>query len=107
MIIMTDSMYVATGVTQGRHKWKARAWYKNPGKGKWISNADLWQKVDTALRDRKEDVKVQWVKGHAMPHHIEMKLTTEENVWGNNMADEIAGMAAEETEIGGRDGIVV
>ena len=88
-------MYVVKGVTQGRFKWKSRAWYKNPGKARYIDNADLWQKVDTVLRNKGEKVKIKWVKGHALPHHIIAGRTTEQDIWGNNESDRLAGEAAE------------
>jgi len=95
ILICTDSTYVVKGVKRGRYKWKSRAWYKNPGKAKMIDNADLWQIVDSVLNAREEAVEVKWVKGHALPHHINQGLTTEKDIWGNNGSDVLAGKAAE------------
>lgn len=96
--ICTDSMYVVAGIQQGRSQWKKKAWYKNPGKAKWIDNADLWQKLDCILEVRGDKVKVKWVKGHALPHHIKSGLTTQKDIWGNNQSDVLAGWAAENCE---------
>ena len=56
---------------------------------------DLWQRVDNLLGARDpEEVRVSWVKGHAMPRHIGMGMTTELDVWGNNASDKLAGIAS-------------
>lgn len=104
--IHTDSMYVAKGVALWRHGWKAKAWYRKPGKARYVDNADLWMKVDTIMESRGDRIKVKWVKGHGMPFHIRCGLTTENDIWGNNEADRLAGKAAEETEIGGMEELV-
>ena len=95
VLVCTDSMYVVQGVTRGRFKRKRRAWYKNPGKARFIDNADLWQKVDTVMREKGGKVMVKWVKGHALLHHIVAGRTTEQDIWGNNESDRLAGEAAE------------
>eukprot|EP00662_Eupelagonemidae_sp_cell21_P057075 gene57075-biopygen1085 len=62
-----------------------------------IDHVDLWREVDTRLRNRKTgEVKVSWTKGHAMPRHLSQGLTTEEDIWGNNAADWLAGVASAE-----------
>eukprot|EP00973_Karenia_brevis_P047982 6658297-Karenia_brevis.AAC.1 len=48
--ICTDSAYVFNGCTVNRFKWKSNGW-KN--KRRVISNCDLWQSVDKALRSRR------------------------------------------------------
>jgi ribonuclease HI len=98
LLIHTDSRYVQVGVQESRHRWKARAWYSSPSKAREIDNADLWKKVDMLLEKRSEEVHVQWVKGHALPHHIKMGYTTDLDIWGNNAADEMAARAASETD---------
>ena len=93
--IRTDSKYVELGVKVWRKEWRKKAWYKSVSMVNEIDHVDLWQKVDALLRQRSdEEVKVRWVKGHALPRHIKMGLTTEENVWGNNGADALAGLAS-------------
>ena len=41
---------------------------------------------------------MEYVKGHALPRHIAMGLTTDKDIHGNNGSDEIAGIAAREFE---------
>ena len=50
----------------------------------------LWQKLDSALEVKGDKVKIKWVKGHALPKHINGGLTTEESIWGNNEAVALA-----------------
>ncbi len=82
-------------------QWKSRAWFQKPLKAKYIDNVDLWWKVDKLLKKREPgSLKVEWVKGHALPYHIKSGQKTERDIWANGMADLAAGLAAE--ELGGR-----
>jgi ribonuclease HI len=93
--IKTDSRYVQLGVVKWRHMWKAKAWYKSPRTASEIDHADLWQKVDSILQSRGSDsIKVTWIKAHALPRHIQWGLTTEQDIWANNGADKLAGLAS-------------
>ena len=93
--IKTDSRYVQLGVTLWRHKWRSKAWYKKARELKEVDHADLWQKADNLLGQRDpDDVKFSWVKGHALPRHIKWELTTEQDIWGNNESDALAGEAS-------------
>ena len=93
--IKTDSMYVQLGVTIWMSKWKSKAWYKRVQKLEEIDHADLWQKLDNIISQREPGaVKISWVKGHALPRHINCGMTTEEDIWGNNEADIQAGRAS-------------
>ena len=93
--VRTDSKYVQLGVEIWRHLFRKKAWYQSVEKVKEIDHADLWQKIDNLLQSRKTwEVEITWVKGHALPRHINMGLTTEENIWWNNWADELAGAAS-------------
>ena len=95
MHIKTDSKYVQLGIEIWRKEWKARAWYRCPQKPEEIDHADLWQRVDNLLEQREPgQVRVSWVKGHALPRHIKQGMTTELDIWGNNQADELAGKAS-------------
>jgi ribonuclease HI len=101
LIVRTDSKYVQLGVMQGIAKWKSKAWFDKPLKGKYIDNVDLWRRVDKTLKEREpESIRVEWVKGHALHRHISIGQTTERDIWGNGKADQAAGLAAQ--EIGGR-----
>eukprot|EP00662_Eupelagonemidae_sp_cell21_P015808 gene15808-biopygen88115 len=95
MHIKTDSMYVQSGIATYRHRWRAKGWYSRPVKCEEIGHADLWHRVDHLLQQRKEgEVVVSWVKGHALPRHINAGMTSEEDIWGNNQADILAGKAS-------------
>uniref|UniRef100_UPI0027D2F466 RNase H family protein n=2 Tax=Enterobacterales TaxID=91347 RepID=UPI0027D2F466 len=59
--LYTDSQYVRGGITGWIHNWKRNGW-KTADK-KPVKNADLWQRLDAALKDH--DVRWHWVKGHA------------------------------------------
>lgn len=56
-----DSQYVKDGITKWIHGWKKNGW-KTADK-KPVKNAELWQRLDTALKLHK--VSWHWVKGHA------------------------------------------
>ena len=47
------------------------------------------------MREKGGKVMVKWVKGHALLHHIVAGRTTEQDIWGNNESDRLAGEAAE------------
>jgi ribonuclease HI len=57
----TDSKYVHDGISQWIHSWKRNGW--RTADKKPVKNADLWQRLDTALAHH--DVHWRWVKGHA------------------------------------------
>jgi ribonuclease HI len=93
--IRTDSKYVELGVNLWRLRWRQKAWYSRTQKATEFDHADLWQRVDNLLEQRKPgQVRVSWVKGHALPRHIKQAMTTELDIWGNNQADELAGKAS-------------
>jgi ribonuclease HI len=54
--LVTDSEYVAYGITKWRFGWKARNF-------KGIKNEDLWKQLDSLLE--RHDVYVTWVRGHS------------------------------------------
>lgn len=59
--IYTDSQYVRGGITGWIHNWKRNGW--RTADKKPVKNADLWQRLDTALKNH--DVRWHWVRGHA------------------------------------------
>jgi ribonuclease HI len=86
---------VNLGIKVWRHRWRAKAWYSSAQQVKEIDHADLWQRVDNLLACRSpSDFEITWVKGHALPRHINRQMTTEMDIWGNNEADRIAGRAS-------------
>ncbi len=65
-----------------------------------MDNVDLWRRLDRILEERCPTVRIEWVKGHALPFHISAGQTTEKDIWGNTGADWIAGGAARKVETG-------
>lgn len=62
--IVTDSSYVAKGITEWMKGWKSRGWKRvEGGRLKPVKNVELWQELDELLAGRK--VRVEWVRGHA------------------------------------------
>lgn len=60
--LVTDSKYVADGVTKGwAESWQKNGWRKADKKP--ALNADLWEKLLKLLKVHK--VEINWVKGHA------------------------------------------
>jgi ribonuclease HI len=61
--LVTDSQYVAKGVSEWMKKWKAQGWQrKENGRFKPVMNADLWQRLDELLANH--EVRVTHVLGH-------------------------------------------
>lgn len=60
--LVTDSKYVADGITKGwAESWKNNGWRKADKKP--ALNTDLWEKLLELLH--KHEVTIEWVKGHA------------------------------------------
>jgi ribonuclease HI len=61
--LVTDSQYVAKGISEWLPNWKRRGWQrKEKGQLKPVANVDLWQKVDSLLSVH--NVRVTHVLGH-------------------------------------------
>jgi len=61
--LVTDSQYVAKGISQWLPNWKRQGWMrKEGGRLKPVMNSDLWQKIDALLETHR--VKVSHVLGH-------------------------------------------
>lgn len=73
--LYTDSVYVIRGITQWIFGWKKRGWKNNENEE--ISNQDLWQDLDEAVRKIKIKIHWKYVKGHA-------------GIPGNERCDELA-----------------
>lgn len=61
VVVTTDSTYVRDGITKWIHGWRRNGW-KTAAK-KPVKNADLWQRLEQAMKPH--DVDWKWVKGHA------------------------------------------
>ena len=60
--LVTDSKYVADGITKGwAESWRKNNWRKADKKP--ASNPDLWEKLLDLIKEH--DVTIDWVKGHA------------------------------------------
>jgi ribonuclease HI len=61
--LVTDSQYVAKGISEWLPNWKRQGWQrKEKGQLKPVANVDLWQKVDSLLSVHK--IRVTHVLGH-------------------------------------------
>lgn len=61
--LVTDSQYVAKGISEWMPKWKSNGWQrKEGGRFKPVMNTDLWQRLDTLLPNHK--IHVTHVLGH-------------------------------------------
>lgn len=61
--LVTDSQYVAKGISQWMPNWKRQGWMrKEGGRLKPVINLDLWQRIDSLLAMHK--VEVTHVLGH-------------------------------------------
>lgn len=62
VIVYSDSKYVVNGMNEGwARQWRINGWKKRDGKP--VENADLWQKLLSAVQQHKATF--VWVKGHA------------------------------------------
>lgn len=60
--LVTDSKYVADGITKGwAESWRKNNWRKTDKKP--ALNPDLWEKLLNLIKAH--DVTIEWVKGHA------------------------------------------
>ena len=61
--LVTDSQYVAKGISEWLPNWKRRGWQrKEKGQLKPVANVDLWQRLDSLLSIHR--VRVTHVLGH-------------------------------------------
>jgi ribonuclease HI len=79
VLLLTDSTYVAKGVTDWLPGWKRNGW-QTAGKQP-VKNRELWQRLDGLLHEgTRENIRVQHVKAHA-------------GIPGNERADALAVQA--------------
>src|SRR5262249_54505471 len=61
--LVTDSQYVAKGISEWMPKWKSQGWRRKEGKSfKPVINTDLWRRLDGLVAVHR--VRVQHVLGH-------------------------------------------
>jgi ribonuclease HI len=61
--VVTDSQYVAKGISEWLPNWKRQGWQRKEGRSfKPVSNVDLWKKIDSLLAIHQ--VRVTHVLGH-------------------------------------------
>jgi ribonuclease HI len=61
--LVTDSQYVAKGITEWMPKWKRQGWQRKEGSRlKPVMNADLWRRIDELVV--RHQVRVTEVRGH-------------------------------------------
>ena len=85
ILLYIDSRYVLDGITKWVKGWQRNGWRtasKQP-----VKNEDLWRRLVEAIDGH--DISWTWVKGHAGDE-------------GNERADELARMGAEESALSGR-----
>jgi ribonuclease HI len=62
--LITDSQYVAKGLSEWMAGWKKRGWKRKTAKGlEPVANEDLWRQLDELVASRK--IVCEWVRGHA------------------------------------------
>ena len=83
--VITDSVYVAKGISEWLPNWVKRGW-KTANKEP-VKNVDLWQRLEAARLNH--HVEWMWVKGHA--GHVE-----------NERADRLANKGVDELLSGGK-----
>jgi len=59
--IVTDSQYVAKGMTSWIHGWRRKGW--KTASGAPVKNRELWEELDARARPHR--VEWEWVRGHA------------------------------------------
>lgn len=85
VVVHTDSQYVQKGMMEWIANWKRRDW--RTADKKPVKNADLWRLLDEQVGQH--DLSWKWVKGHSGDP-------------GNERADELANMGAEQARSQGR-----
>ncbi len=58
--IMTDSQYVAKGMTSWIHGWRRKGW--KTASGTPVKNRELWEELDALAKRHR--VQWEWVRGH-------------------------------------------
>jgi ribonuclease HI len=59
--VVTDSQYVANGMTSWIHGWKRKGWRNASGQP--VKNRDLWEELERLARPHR--VRWEWIRGHS------------------------------------------
>ncbi|RZA05249.1 MAG: ribonuclease HI, partial [Proteobacteria bacterium] len=60
--LYTDSTYLIKGICEWIHGWKKRGW-KN-GEGKDVSNREIWEMLDSVIRENEFKIEWLYIPGH-------------------------------------------
>lgn len=63
ILVITDSKYVVDGISKWMDGWKARGWKKADKKPP--ENVEMWQRLDLIKEKVRDNLTLEWVKGHA------------------------------------------
>ena len=58
--VVTDSQYVAKGMTTWIHGWRRKGW--KTASGSPVKNRDLWEELDAL--GRRHRLRFEWIRGH-------------------------------------------
>jgi ribonuclease HI len=58
--VVTDSQYVAKGMTSWIHGWRRKGW--KTAAGAPVKNRDLWEELDRLAQHHR--VRFEWIRGH-------------------------------------------
>ncbi|HEY7817030.1 MAG TPA: ribonuclease HI, partial [Vicinamibacteria bacterium] len=58
--VVTDSQYVAKGMTSWIHSWRRKGWKTSSGAP--VKNRDLWEELDALAG--KHRLRFEWIRGH-------------------------------------------
>ncbi|HJS72936.1 MAG TPA: ribonuclease HI [Vicinamibacteria bacterium] len=58
--VVTDSQYVAKGMTTWIHAWRRKGW--KTASGSPVKNRDLWEELDAL--GRRHRLRFEWIRGH-------------------------------------------
>jgi ribonuclease HI len=58
--VVTDSQYVAKGMTSWIHSWRRKGW--KTASGTPVKNRDLWEELETLAG--KHQLRFEWIRGH-------------------------------------------
>ena len=58
--VVTDSQYVAKGMTTWIHGWRRKGW--KTASGSPVKNRDLWEELDNL--GRRHRLRFEWIRGH-------------------------------------------
>lgn len=96
LTIKTDSQYVCKGIMDWSPSWIRNNWRKLDGTP--VPNSNLWKDLLSQVKTVKDTgtkLNVVWVKGHN-----DSNINSSPDVFGNTMADKLAGIGSANSETG-------